>query len=359
MNAIPAAFWAPAPEDGKDAVPAARCFLCAHGCRIPSGKAGICGVRLNHEGRLYSLSSASVSGAAMDPVEKKPLFHFLPGTHTLSFGAPGCTMRCAFCQNYSLSQVSPPWPGKALTRLPSALPERLVDMALSQGAASLSYTYSEPTVFHELVLACAARAREKGLASILVSNAYQSEACLESLRGLVDAANFDLKSFRDDFYRRHCGARLTPVLDTLRRAVSYGWWVEVTTLLIPGLNDSEEELRAIATFIAEELGPGVPWHVSRFRPTFKMTDRSPTPLSSLERALDAGKKAGLHFTYAGNIPGHPSESTRCPACGGVFIHRTGYSSSPARNASCPSCGAPVPGVWTIDALGHQHSGNHQ
>jgi pyruvate formate lyase activating enzyme len=225
-----------------------------------------------------------------------------------------------------------------------------VETALAEGAASLSYTYSEPTVFHELVLACADLARQKGLASILVSNGYQTKACLESLRNRIQAANFDLKSFNDGFYRTHCGARLAPVLDTLRRAVSYGWWVEVTTLLIPGLNDSREELDAIAAFIATDLGRHVPWHVSRFHPAYRMTDRAPTPLPALERALRAGREAGLWFVYAGNLPGHPSESTCCPACGAVFIPRTGYRAAPPRKAACAACGAPVPGVWRTEDM---------
>ncbi|MDL2272876.1 AmmeMemoRadiSam system radical SAM enzyme [Desulfovibrio sp. OttesenSCG-928-I05] len=354
MNAIPAALWEPAPSSGGGGM--VLCRLCAHGCRILPGKAGRCGVRVNHGGSLFSLSSASVEGASLDPVEKKPLFHFLPGTSTLSFGAPGCTMRCSFCQNHTLSQVAPSFPGTALPGLPPALPEQIVRAAQHRGAASISFTYSEPTVFHELVTATAEQATAEGLACILVSNGYQSAACLENLRHSIHAANFDLKSFRDEFYREHCGARLEPVLQTLRRTVAYGWWVEVTTLLIPGCNDSPEELRHIATFIANELGPHVPWHVSRFRPAYRMRDRIPTPQASLERALEAGAEAGLFFVYAGNIPGHPSESTRCPHCGMVFISRTGYASAPPPGKCCTACGASIPGLWDISQLS---SGDHK
>lgn len=348
MNAIPAALWEPMPSSGNGGM--VQCRLCAHGCRLVPGKAGRCGVRVNHGGRLFSLSSASVSGAALDPVEKKPLFHCIPGTSTLSFGAPGCTMRCTFCQNHTLSQVAPAFPGTVLPALPPALPEQLIRAARERGASSLSFTYSEPTIFHELVTATADLAASHGLACILVSNGYQSEACLESLRHRIHAANFDLKSFRDEFYREQCGARLEPVLDTLRRAVSYGWWVEITTLLIPGLNDSQEELRQIALFIAKELGPHVPWHMSRFRPAYRMQTRPPTPVASLERALAAGSEAGLQFVYAGNIPGHPSESTRCPRCGAIFIKRTGYSSARPVGKVCASCAASIPGVWDISQL---------
>lgn len=346
MNAVPAALWKAASGNTGDV----RCLLCAHRCLIPPDASGRCGVRINHNGSLFSVSSASVESVSLDPIEKKPLFHFLPGSRTLSFGAPGCTMRCDFCQNHGLSQAAPVPPLRFLPELPRALPERLVLTARGESAASIAYTYSEPTVFHELVEATARLAGENGIASVLVSNGYQSEACLERLRNLIHAANFDLKSFRDALYRELCGARLKPVLNTLRRAVSYGWWVEVTTLLISGRNDSREELQDIASFIAEELGPHVPWHVSRFRPAYRMRNHAPTPVASLERALETGKSAGLHFVYAGNVPGHPSESTRCPRCGADCIRRTGYASAPLHDGKCAACGTAIPGIWDISQL---------
>ncbi len=324
-----------------------QCALCSHRCVIAQGETGRCRVRVNLDGALYSLAADHVLAANLDPVEKKPLFHFLPGTATFSIGTEGCNMTCAFCQNHSLSQGRVPAPGTAPGPFPAALPRRLVEAAVQSGAASISYTYNEPTIFFELLEPTARLAQERGLANILVSNAYQSRECLEALRPLVRAANFDLKAFTDDFYRQHCGARLKPVLETLRTAKKFGWWVEVTTLLIPGLNDSDEELRNIASFIKNDLGAEVPWHISRFRPMFRMTDRPVTPLSSLERALTAGLEAGLSFVYAGNVHGHESESTRCPACHAVAIPRRGYEAPRAATGRCPTCGDSIPGVWAL------------
>ncbi len=347
MPHIPAALWVPFAE-GPDAAERQSivCALCARRCVIPPGGSGVCKVRRNFHGRLFSLAAASLTAAHLDPVEKKPLFHFLPGSLTLSLGAPGCTMRCSFCQNHTLSQRLPPREGPMLPDLPRELPLALVEEVQRQGAASIAYTYSEPTLLYELIMATAPLARKNGLASILISNGYQSRECLESLRPHIQAANFDLKAFSDTFYREYCGARLEPVLETLRLACSFGWWVEITTLLIPGLNDSLNELREIAGFIRRELGAHVPWHVSRFHPAHKMLDRPPTPLASVERALLAGEEAGLEFVYAGNIPGHPSESTRCPRCGRIVIRREGYALLSPATGLCPDCGASVPGVWT-------------
>ena len=339
--AIEALLWEPAAGE------AVLCRACMHACRIPSGSAGRCRVRVNRDGRLYSLSSDRVVSCNLDPVEKKPLYHFLPGTATLSFGTPGCNMVCAFCQNHTLSQGNvPPFSASAHTP-PEQFARQIVTSAKDAGALSLSFTYNEPCISPELILAAAPLAKEAGLASIIVSNAYASKEAMLAMRDCVRAANFDLKSFRDAFYRDLCGARLAPVLQTITRAVAFGWWVELTTLLIPGHNDSDAELTAIARFIRENLGQHVPWHVSRFRPMYRMPDVPPTPVASLERACAIGLAEGLHFVYAGNVPGHDAENTRCPGCGEVVVGRVGYRTHAAFGGTCLSCGNGVPGVWRM------------
>jgi pyruvate formate lyase activating enzyme len=322
----------------------AQCRLCSHFCVVPEGGRGQCGVRLNQGGELFTLAAERVAAVNVDPVEKKPLYHFLPGSRTFSFATMGCNLSCSFCQNYALSQ--PPRQNGRVAGEP-ATPESLVDAALRNDCRSVSYTYSEPTVFFELMLPTARLARERGLANILVSNGFQSPECLEELGPYIDAANIDLKAFSEEFYRERCGARLAPVLDNLRRMAALGWWLEITTLVIPGLNDSDPELAAVAGFIARELSPQTPWHVSRFHPDFTLTDRGPTPVSTLERALAAGRRAGLQFVYVGNAPGHDGENTRCPACGQVVLERMGFAVTERhlRGASCGHCGATIPGVW--------------
>lgn len=319
----------------------ARCRLCAQYCLIESGAHGKCGVRKNRGGTLLTRSASEVAAINLDPVEKKPLYHFLPGSMTFSVGSFGCNFSCAFCQNSDISQYNGRWEGGGNAASPSGL----VRAAQKYRAASISYTYNEPTVFFELMRPTAELAHVQGLYNIMVSNAYMSPEAFERLDGLIDAANFDLKSFSDDFYREHCGARLKPVLQSIGRAVKAGWWVELTTLLIAGLNDGQAELEAIAGYIAGELGPDVPWHVSRFRPAYRMMDRSETPVESIERALEAGRGAGLNYVYAGNLPGHEAESTFCPACKARLIGRSGYNTELGFSGACPDCGRAIAGFW--------------
>ncbi len=334
----PARLWRPAPRGGNLVI----CELCAHRCAIPEKSAGKCGVRLNQGSRLYSLVGDNLASVNLDPIEKKPLFHFLPGSAAFSIGTLGCNFSCGFCQNYAISQIRP----EALPRLgKKAAPADIVRAALESEAASLAYTYNEPTVFFELMQDTATLAKEHGLANVMISNGFQSQACLEALRPLIQAANFDLKSFSDSFYRTRCGGRLKPVLDTLRRAVAYGWWVELTTLLIPGLNDSPAELRELAGFIASDLGKSVPWHISRFHPAHKMPDLPPTSRESLEAAWEIGKQAGLEYVYIGNLPGHRGESTLCPDCGSVVLERVGYHTTIRGRGDCPDCGREIAGIW--------------
>lgn len=329
-----AALWKKA-RDGS-----VLCRLCACSCRLKDGESGKCRARLNRNGVLLTRAAGEASSIHLDPVEKKPLFHFLPGSLTFSIGGLGCNFSCRFCQNSEISQYSPRW--QAISR--AARPDTLVETAAASPARSLSYTYNEPTVFFELMAPCAALAKARGLRNIMVSNACLSRESFSALDGLIDAANFDLKSFSDEFYRKFCGARLKPVLQTIKRAARAGWWVELTTLIISGLNDSAPELDNLAAFIAGELGQ-TPWHVSRFHPAYLMRDHAPTSTASLERALEAGYKHGLAYVYIGNVPGHAAEHTSCPSCKKVLLRRRGFSAEGDFAGLCPDCGASLPGVW--------------
>jgi pyruvate formate lyase activating enzyme len=330
----PALLWRPLEQNTL------QCLLCAHFCRIDDGERGRCGVRENRGGSLFSLSYDKVAALNLDPVEKKPLFHFLPGTTTLSLGTPGCNLACLFCQNDSISQ--PPRLGGQI-RGESIPPREIVRMAGASGAASVAYTYSEPTIFFELMLETAALAGEAGLANIMVSNGFQSPQCLDELGSVIQAANIDLKSYRDDFYRDVCSARLEPVLKNLAHMKRLGWHLEVTTLVIPDLNDSDRELTDIARFVRSELGPDTPWHVSRFHPCHHMREHPPTPLDTLKRAHDIGRGEGLHHVFVGNVPGSGLEDTICPGCGLRAVERTGFTilRDRLRLGVCPGCGEVV------------------
>ena len=306
------------------------------------------------QGGLVTLVYGLPAAVNVDPVEKKPLYHFLPGTRTFSLGTMGCNMSCTFCQNASLSQ--PPRLGGRITGH-SASPADLVAAALESGCKSLSYTYSEPTIFFELVEDTARLARAKGLKNILVTNGFMSPDCLEAFGpdspdskagpGLIQAANVDLKAFSEGFYQERCGARLAPVLDNLKHMRALGWWIEVTTLLIPGLNDGPDELADMAHFIAQDLGQDTPWHLSRFHPDYKLTDRPVTPHETLLAAREAGRAAGLRHVYIGNASGPGFGDTLCPACRAVVLGREGFRTedSGMANGNCAACGAALPGVW--------------
>ncbi|GAB7082147.1 AmmeMemoRadiSam system radical SAM enzyme [Megalodesulfovibrio paquesii] len=335
----PARLWKPltTPQQGHRV----QCRLCSHFCVIQDGERGRCGVRQAQDGALFTLVYDKAAAINLDPVEKKPLFHFFPGHQTFSLGTMGCNLSCSFCQNYTLSQ--PPRSGAAIEGH-AVTPGLLVDAAKAHGARSISYTYSEPTVFFELMEDTARLAKAEGLLNIMVSNGFMSRDCLDALSGLVDAANIDLKAFTETFYQQRCGARLAPVLENLKRIRQMGWWLEVTTLLIPDANDDDDELKAMAAFIRDELGADTPWHLSRFHPTYKLTDRGPTPLGTLERAFDIGKKAGLQFVYVGNVPGHNGNNTCCPNCGKTLIHRHGFQPVECQ-IPCPACGLHPSGRW--------------
>jgi pyruvate formate lyase activating enzyme len=323
--------------------PRVRCNLCAHRCVIPPGRAGACCVRENIDGTLYTLVYDRIVSQNVDPIEKKPLFHFQPGSLSFSIATVGCNFRCAFCQNWEISQL-PRDRGEVPGR--PATPAQTVQAARRSGCSSISYTYTEPTIYAEYALETAREAKTAGLRNVFVSNGYMTRELLGLMSGLIDGINVDLKAGRGEFYRRLSGAALDPVLANLKTIQQLGMWLEVTTLVIPGLNDNDEELRWVASYLFNELGADVPWHISRFYPQYRMADTSPTPTSTLERAWRIGRDVGLRYVYVGNVPGHDTESTRCPSCGVTVIQRYGYHTNVValRKGACTRCGAVVPGI---------------
>jgi len=320
-----------------------HCALCSHRCKIAPSKRGICGVRENREGTLYTLVYGPVIAANVDPVEKKPLYHLYPGSVSFSVAAVGCNFRCTFCQNHEISQM-PREEGRIVGR--EMTPRDIVNQAVETGSKSISYTYTEPTIFFEFAHDTGRLARQEGLKNIFVTNGFMTEEALEAASGWLDAANVDLKSFRDDFYRRYCGARLEPVLKTLKGMRERGIWVEVTTLIIPGLNDDENEMKDIALFV-RSLGEEVPWHVSRFHPRYRIQDLSPTPVKTIHRAVEIGHEAGLKHVYSGNVPGQGGEDTLCGRCGKLLIGRRGYSIAAhnLKGSQCSYCSATLAGIF--------------
>ncbi len=317
------------------------CRLCSHFCEIRPGKLGICGVRENRDGRLYTLVYGDIIAAHADPIEKKPLYHFFPGSLSYSIATIGCNFRCAFCQNWQISQVSKKKSHGLFGQ--EANPRDIVSAALGSGCRSIAYTYTEPTIFYELAYDTARLAKDSGLANIFVTNGFMSPQALETIRPYLDACNVDLKSFREEFYKKICKAHLQPVLDSIRLMHELGIWVEVTTLVVPGQNDSPEEMADIAAFIAS-VDEHIPWHLSRFHPDYRLTEARPTPVETLKKAHEIGRKAGLHHIYIGNVLGL-SEDTICPGCGDVLIRRSGYSveDDTLKNGICPHCGLTLAG----------------
>lgn len=320
------------------------CNLCSHRCRIKSGRRGICGVRENRDGTLFSLVYGVLVAENCDPVEKKPLFHFLPGSFSYSISTVGCNFRCLHCQNYNISQFPHDNDGQITGSKRS--PADVVSAAERNGCRSISYTYVEPTIFYEFARDCSVLAHERGMKNIFVSNGYMTPEVTRDIAPLLDAINIDIKAYTDDFYKKVCKARLQPVLDNVRLMHELGVWVEVTTLIIPGWNDSEQELREIARFI-KGIDPGMPWHVSAFRPTYKMTDRPITPVATLKKAREIGIEEGLHYVFEGNVPGLGGENTFCPSCKAEIITRFGFSISSIKmeNGKCPHCGEAIKGIW--------------
>jgi pyruvate formate lyase activating enzyme len=354
-----AMFYEPAPG-GR-----VRCILCALDCRIARGRRGACGVRVNVDGRLYTLVDDKVVARHVDPIEKKPLFHFLPGSLSYSIATVGCNFRCLHCQNFDISQEpkekTPPIranggedpevlcvslrdvaariPGETIT------PAEIVRAAQRSDCRSLAYTYTEPTIFFELAYETARLASAAGLRNLFVTNGCITETALATIAPYLHAANVDLKGFNAAAHQRMTGAPLQPVLDGIRTYKRLGIWTEVTTLVIPGHNDSEAELRQIAEFLAG-IDVDMPWHVTQFYPTYRLLDRDPTPVATLRRARAIGQEVGLHYVYEGNVPGEGGENTYCHACHAEIVSRIGFApiANRIRDGRCPDCATAIPGV---------------
>lgn len=320
-----------------------HCFLCNHNCHIGDAKFGFCGVRQNIDGILYTHAYGNVAAAHIDPIEKKPLYHFLPGHLSFSVATIGCNFRCEFCQNWEISQESFAEAEDLGKNFLS--PQEIVNEALGGKCRSISYTYTEPTIFFEYALDTARLAKEKSLYNNFVTNGYMTKECLRMIKPYLDAANVDLKFFKEDSYKKICAASLEPVLDSIRLMHELGIWIEITTLIVPQENDSEEELSGIARFIAS-VNKDIPWHVSRFHPDYKLNHRHSTPEATLEKARAIGANAGLKFIYAGNVYGWGND-TYCPACGKLLIKREAFSllEFNIKHGKCFNCNAAVPGVF--------------
>jgi len=322
------------------------CFLCAHKCRIQEGKFGFCGVRQNIRGVLYSRNYGRIVAANIDPVEKKPLYHFFPGSTAFSIACAGCNFRCAFCQNWQISQLDfiDGEPGEPST------PDKIVTLAKESGSRSIAYTYTEPTIYFEFAIEACRLAKEEGLRNIFVTNGYMTPHAISMIRPYLDAANVDLKFFKDSSYKRVCAGHLAPVLESIRLLKEADVWTEVTTLVIPGENDSSEELSGIADFIAS-VGKDIPWHISRFHPDYKFDRYDSTPESTLKLAYDLGKKAGLYHIYAGNVYGW-GQDTFCASCKKLLVKREGFEIAQlhVRQGKCAFCQAKLAGIFDIDSF---------
>ena len=318
-----------------------RCNLCNHRCLIGEGKQGLCQVRVNQGGTLYSLVYGKLVAENVDPIEKKPLFHVQPGSRSYSIATCGCNFRCLHCQNHEISQMP-----RDESRIIGweVSPREVVRKAKASGCTSISYTYTEPTIYFEYALDVAKLAREAGLLNVFVTNGYMTSEALDTFHPYLDAANVDLKAATDDFYKKICGARMEPVKESIRKMFSLGVWVEVTTLIIPGLNDDPEGLREIARFLLS-ISPDIPWHVSAFHPMYRLMDRPRTSASTLRRARELGLAEGLKYVYCGNIPGE-GEDTHCPRCGTSLIRRIGFRvlENNVKDGHCPECGEAIQGL---------------
>jgi len=306
---------------------------------IAPGKLGVCRSRKNEDGELYTLVYGSIVSMAADPIEKKPLYHFWPGTDVFSLAAPGCNFKCLHCQNWTISQVNVE--EIAHEDLP---PERAIELTKRYGCKGIAHTYSEPTLWMEYAYDVGKLAHREDLYNVYVTNGYMTIDALEKLSPYLDAANVDVKAFNDNFYRKICGVpSISPVLETCEWMVGHGIHLEVTYLVIPRENDSPEEIRKFCKWAFEKLGPEVPTHFSRFYPHYKMTDRSQTPVETLERAVKIAREEGLHYVYIGNVPGHESDNTYCPKCGELLIERYGFSVTrhELKDKQCPKCGTKI------------------
>ena len=333
-----------------------ECFACGHRCPISSGFAGVCKVRFNRGGKLYA-PYGYVNAVYCDPIEKKPFFHALPASRALSFGMLGCDLHCGYCQNWVSSQALRDF--RSTLEFESASPRDLVALAMRSGARSLISTYNEPLITAEWAVAIFREAKAAGLTTGFVSNGNATPEVLEFIRPWVNLYKVDLKSFDDRRYHE-LGGRIGPILESIRCIHAMGFWLEIVTLVIPGFNDSDGELRAIAEFLAG-ISPDIPWHVTAFHKDYKMLGPEDTPPETLIRAAEIGRTAGLRYVYAGNLPGATAnlEDTRCHACGSTLIERRGFrvvrnrmTGAPSGPGACPDCGTVIPGVWTDRPRAH-------
>ena len=320
-----------------------HCGLCRFRCLIGDGKRGVCGVRENRGGILYTLVYGRAVAEHVDPIEKKPLYHVHPGSRSYSVATAGCNFRCLHCQNYSISQ-----PGAEGFRVTGTelSPEEIVRRAVAAGCTSISYTYTEPTIFYEYAFDTAVLARQAGLKNVFVTNGYITAEALAHIRPYLDAANIDLKGYSESFYREVVHAMLGEVLDSIVEYKRLGIWIELTTLIIPDYNDSDPELAGLARFIADKVGVETPWHVTQYYPTYKLTASPRTPVETLRRARRIGLDAGLRYVYEGNVPGEGGENTCCPGCSELLIRRQGFfvEENRIREGKCPSCGTTIDGI---------------
>jgi len=334
----PARWWK-ALDEGR-----VECGLCPKKCRVADLERGACGVRENRGGKYFTLVHSRPCSLNLDPIEKKPLYHVLPGTASLSLATPGCNLQCRFCQNWEIAQARPEQvPTFVLT------PAQAAALAVQRRAPTIACTYTEPVVYAEYVHDIAVAARKANVRTVMVSNGAIMEEPLDDLMGVLAAVKIDLKAYTEKFYKEVCGGELKPVLDTLRRLKKKGMWIEIVVLVIPTLNDGEEEARGLARFVRGDLGPEVPVHFTRFHPAYRIQNLPRTPVATLERARDIAMAEGLQFVYVGNVAGHPGNHTYCPGCGEMLIRRVGLAVTDIRLTAgrCPKCRRAIPGIWSV------------
>jgi len=337
LAGAPARWWRNAGELRVE------CELCPHRCRVADRERGTCGVRENRGGSYVTLVHSRPCAMHVDPIEKKPFYHVLPGSSAFSLAAPGCNLQCKHCQNWEISQVRP-----EQVQTHARSPAEIVALARREKCPTIACTYSEPTVWSEYVYDLAVAGKQAGLRTLSVTNGFIERAPMSDLAGVLAAVKVDLKAFTERFYREICGGRLAPVLDTLRLLRQRGVWTEIVTLLIPGLNDGEDEARRLARFVRADLGPDVPLHFTRFSPTYRLTNVPATPVATLTRARDAALAEGLRFVYVGNVSGHAGNHTYCPKCRAILIRRVDVVvvKNRLKSGRCPDCGEAIPGIWS-------------
>jgi pyruvate formate lyase activating enzyme len=337
LNPTPARWWTSLDEGW------AQCGVCPHECRISEGERGTCGTRENRKGRLHTLVHSRPCALALDPVEKKPFFHLLPGARALSLATPGCNLECKACQNWEIAQARP-----EQVRTMTLVPSDVIALAREKGAPLVACTYTEPVIASEYVLDIAVAGRGRGVRTLMISNGYIKEPPLADLCRELAAYKVDLKGFDEAFFRRHTGGELKHVLETLRSLKRHGTWTEIVALVIPTQNDGEDEIRSLSRFVRDEVGPETPLHFTRFHPAYRLMNLPATPVPTLERCRNVALAEGLRFVYLGNVPGHPGEHTYCPGCGKVLIRRIGMATVENRlkGGACPDCGRRIPGIWS-------------